>query len=259
MQVINDISALASYKRAVVTIGSFDGVHRAHQQILEIMTTIAKQIEGKSIVISFQPHPRTVIDPDYPFNVINTIEERNMLLEKAGIDFVLNIPFTKSFASISYVDFIHMLISSIDIHTVVLGYNHNFGKNREGNANLLRQFALENHFQVIEVEKKLIHSMSVSSTLIRKLIKQGAVGEANSLLGYKYEVEIVIKKEIIQNKEYQVVVADLSKIFPQEGIFTVQIGQYFGKICINNNNVILVLEQEIKNIIIEQKYRINFI
>ncbi len=259
MQVFTDISALASYKHAVVTIGSFDGVHRAHQQILSVLTSVAKKIGGVSVVISFQPHPRTVIDPDFPFNFINTIEERNALLEKAGVDVVLIISFTKKFSSLSYSDFIRFLVNNINLHTIVLGYNHNFGKNRAGNAILLKQLSQEYKFQVLEVEKQVIDTLSISSTLIRKLIEQGNISNVNTLLGYSYEVEICISKEITKGIEYQVVLCQPLKIFPLNGTYRIKIKQYYAKICINNDIISLAFNKEVNEIIIDWKYQIYFL
>lgn len=259
MQVINTINDLSSYKHAIVTIGSFDGVHCAHQQILDLLTSMAKKVDGVSVLISFQPHPRTVIDPDFKFRVINTEKERNSRIEKAGIDFVLNIPFTKTFASLSYADFIQFLTNKINLHTIVLGYNHNFGKNREGNADLLKKLAKKYHFQVVEVKQHIVNSYSISSTLIRKLITQGNVQDANKLLGYPYSVDIRIKKELVANQEFCISLRYAIKVFPTEGTFDVKIKSYNAKISISKDNMVLIFDKKIKDIAINQTHNIYFI
>lgn len=259
MKVINDINALSSYKHVVVTIGSFDGVHCAHQQILDMLTSTAKKVDGVSVLVSFQPHPRTVIDPDFKFRVINTEKERNNHIEKAGIDFVLNIPFTKTFASLSYVDFIQFLISKINLHAIVLGYNHNFGRNREGNADLLKKLAKKYHFQVVEVKQQTVSLYSISSTLIRKLIIQGNIQDANKLLGYPYSVDICIDKELVANQEFCISLRYAIKVFPIEGTFDVKIKSYDAKINISNDNTVLVFDEKVKDITINQTYNVYFI
>lgn len=259
MQIHNDIGALAYYRHAVVTIGSFDGVHVAHQRILKKLISVAKEIQGVSVIISFYPHPRTVIDPDFQFHMINTPEERNRLLEQAGVDVLLTLPFTHNFAALSYLDFIHLLIKHIHLHSIVLGYNHNFGNNREGNTQNLMQLSENYHFNVIEVEKQLVDSQAISSTLIRKMMYAGNIAQVNALLGYAYFAEICIQKEIAYNQTFQFTLCHSSKIFPQKGIFNVRMQQYYAKICINESMLTLTFQEEVKDIVVKQKYNIYFI
>lgn len=259
MQIYNEISALARYNNAVVTIGSYDGVHLAHQLIIKKLTSLAKEIQGVSVVISFYPHPRTIVDPDFQFKIINTLEERNLLLEQAGVDILINLSFTQDFSALTYLDFIRLLIANIRLHTIVLGYNHNFGNNREGNTQTLKKLADTYHFNVIEVEKQSIETQRISSSVIRKMMDQGNVSEVNALLGYSYFVEICTVKEITHNQEYQIDLCEPSKIFPQQGTFNVRIQQYYAKICINKNIQKLFFNEEVKDINVKQKYTIYFI
>lgn len=258
MQIYNDIGALSHYQHAVVTIGSFDGVHVAHQRILKKLISVAKEIQGVSVIISFYPHPRTVIDPDFQFHMINTPEERNQLLEQAGVDVLLNLPFTHDFAALSYLDFIQWLINHIHLHTIVLGYNHNFGNKREGNTQNLIKLSETYRFNVIEVEKQIVDSQAISSTLIRKMMYAGNIAEVNALLGYAYFAEICIQKEVAYNQKFQCTLCHLSKIFPQKGVFNVRIQQYYAKICINESMLTLTFQEEVKDIIVKQRYNIYF-
>lgn len=258
MQIFDNIGALASYKDVILTIGSFDGVHGAHQKIIRRLTAIAEEVKGTSVVISFYPHPRTVIDPDFQFTVITTEDERNELLKQLGVDVLLRIPFTKEFAALSYLDFVRLLAENMDIHTIVLGYNHNFGKNREGNAELLRITAKEFNFQVVEIEKVLINSMSVSSTLIRKKMSAGKIAEVNSLLAYIYKLDVRIEKEIVKNHQFQISLLHPSKIFPAKGVFPIQIGQYNAELCINDT-ISITFDKLAENIKTAEIYTIYFI
>ncbi len=259
MQIVNDISLLSSYKDVVLTIGSFDGVHSAHQKIIRKLTAIADEIKGVAMVVSFQPHPRTVIDPDFKFTIITTFDERSQHLEQLGVNVLLNIPFTQKIANQSYLDFIRFLVHHIDIHTIVLGYNHHFGKNREGNAELLKIKAEAFNFRVVEVERVIIDSLSVSSTLIRKKMVEGKIAEVNSLLGYTYKMDIRIEKEIIKNHKFQISLLNPTKILPIQGVYTVQIKQDTADLYITENELSLVFHQAVTAIKITELYNMYFI
>ncbi len=259
MQIINNIESLVFYKNAVVAIGSFDGVHTAHQRLLQQVTSIAKAVNGTSVVVTFSPHPRTVVDPDYPFQFINTPDERNALLEKAGIDILLVFSFTKVFSQKSNSDFIKLLIRNINIHTVVIGYNHNFGKNREGNIDTLRFFSETYRFQIVEIEKQWLGEQAVNSTTIRKLVREGKIEQANAMLGYAYFAEIVVLQKEINNKQLQIKPSDDKKVFPLSGNYSICIAQHAAKLYIGKDITTIIFSEKVNDIKQNQKYNLYFI
>lgn len=259
MQIINNIESLAFYRNAIVAIGSFDGVHLAHQHLLKQLTSVAKAVNGTAVAISFSPHPRTVIDPDFQFNIINTPAERNLLLEKIGIDVLLIINFNKEFSLKSNEEFIRLLIRNINLHTVVIGYNHNFGKNREGNINTLKSFAETYQFNIVEVEKQFYEEQSINSTSIRKFIREGNIEKANALLGYEYFAEVDVLQKEIDNKQLQIRLVDDKKIFPLNGTFTVRILQHEAKLYIGKDITTVIFNNEVDDIKANTKYNIYFL
>jgi len=259
MQITNNIESLAFYKNAVVAIGSFDGVHLAHQRLLKHLTSVAKSVNGTSVAISFSPHPRTVVDPDFQFNIINTQAERNLLLEKAGIDVLLIINFTKEFSLKSNEEFIRLLIRNINLHTVVIGYNHNFGKNREGNINTLKSFAETYCFNIVEIEKQFLEEQSINSTSIRKFLHDGNIEKANVLLGYEYFAEVNVLQKEIDNKQLQIRLVDDKKIFPLSGTYPVRILQHEAKLYIGKDITTVIFTNEVDDIKANRKYNIYFI
>jgi len=186
IKVYRDIESISFIEKAVVTVGTFDGIHLAHRAILNEVVLLAKNIEGKSVVVTFANHPRTVIDPDFQLKILTTPEEKNIFLQKMGIDIVIYVDFTPSFAKINYSDFIKSLTSKIGIQKFVVGYNHNFGKNQAGNSYNLKEMGTLYNFEVIEIPQQTIDGIKISSSSIRKAINEGNLNLANKLLGYIY-------------------------------------------------------------------------
>ena len=190
MKVHENIEAVEQLKNPVVTIGTFDGVHIGHQAIFNKMKEEAAKIGGETVVITFFPHPRIVLGLDNAqLRFINQQNKKIALIEKAGIDHLIIIKFTKEFSLKTSVEFIKgMVIDKINPAIIVIGYDHHFGKNREGNFNLLNSYSKQYGFKLIQVEAQVIDDITVSSSKIRKLLEAGNVGEANALLGYVYSI-----------------------------------------------------------------------
>lgn len=200
MKIINHIAQVKNIRNAVVTIGTFDGVHLGHQAIFKEMRRMAREIDGETVVITFHPHPRQVLGiGTETLKFICTQEEKLQKMEEFGVDYVVIIPFTKEFASTPSEVFIkEYIIERIHPSVMVVGYDHHFGKNRMGDFEMLHRLGREHGFRTVQVEAQYIDQVSVSSTKIRNALAVGNVKLANQLLGYPYSVtgEVVRGNEI---------------------------------------------------------------
>ncbi len=189
MKVYNSPSEFSKTGYNVVTNGTFDGVHKGHQKILARLKELASANSGETVLITFWPHPRHVLYPDQPLSMINTLDEKIELLEKAGIDHLIKIPFTKEFSQLSSDQFIqNILIDTIGTDMLVIGYNHRFGKNREGSFDYLSQNQDKFGFEVVEISRQEIDDVSISSTNIRKALADAEIATANEFLGYPFSL-----------------------------------------------------------------------
>jgi riboflavin kinase/FMN adenylyltransferase len=186
IKVYRNIESVPFIKKAVITVGTFDGIHLAHRVILNEVVRSAKNMQGKSIVITFTNHPRTVIDPNFQIKILTSSEEKNIFLQKIGIDIVIYVDFTPTFAKTDYSNFIKSLTSKINIQKFIVGYNHNFGKNKEGNIRNLEEISLLYGFEVVEIPQQTIDGTKISSSRIREAINAGDLNLANKLLGYNH-------------------------------------------------------------------------
>ncbi len=188
MKVYNNFNDYIKVPNAIVTIGTFDGVHLGHQAILRDMVNAAKDIDGETVVITFYPHPRQVLNIDSSnLRFITTQEEKLKHLEEIGIDNVIVVNFTKEFSSISSESFISdFIVEKIAPVKLVIGYDHHFGKNRTGDFNLLHDIKNKYRFELQRIEARDVENIAVSSTKIRHALKQGDVERANALLGYQF-------------------------------------------------------------------------
>jgi len=191
MKVYHSTDNIPAFNRAVLTIGTFDGVHLGHWQILGQLQEEARRIGGETVIITFHPHPRKVVSAEQPaFHLLNTIEERIELLEKCGIDHLVIVPFTPVFAQQTPEAYIeHFLIEKFHPHTIIIGYDHRFGQGRTGNYKLLEAYSARSGFRLMEIPPHLIDENTVSSTRIRQAILESRIEQANSLLGYDYFFE----------------------------------------------------------------------
>ncbi|MBR4155788.1 MAG: bifunctional riboflavin kinase/FAD synthetase [Bacteroidales bacterium] len=217
MKIYNNFSDFIKVPNAIVTIGTFDGVHLGHQAILKDMVNTAKEIGGETVVITFYPHPRQVLNINASsLRFITTQEEKLKLLEKSGVDNVIVVNFTKEFSRVSSEDFIRdYILKHINPVKLVIGYDHHFGNNRMGDFNLLNEMQDKYNFKVQRIEAHDVENIAVSSTKIRHSLKQGDVGRANALLGYQFSYigKVVSGNKIGREIGYRTANIDIDKEF----------------------------------------------
>ncbi|HVG42177.1 MAG TPA: riboflavin biosynthesis protein RibF [Chitinophagaceae bacterium] len=228
MQVHYSLDNLPLFRRAVVTIGTFDGVHTGHQKIIEALKEEALKTGGETIVITFQPHPRKIVTND-SLQLINTLEEKIELLAQYNIHHLVVVPFTNAFAeqpAEAYIE--HFLVAKFHPHTVIIGYDHQFGKNRQGNFSLLQQYAEKLNYQLIEIPKQVLNEIAISSTKIRNALLDSDIETANTLLGYAYFFSglVVAGDRIGRRLNYptaNLVYTDSDKICLGHGVYAVMV------------------------------------
>jgi len=190
MQVHRRIENLPPFKNAVITIGTFDGVHEGHKKIISALMNEAKAVEGESVIITFDPHPRKIVRPDETLQLINTLDEKVELLGKTGIDHIVIVPFTQAFAEQTAEEYIqNFLINNFHPHSIIIGYDHHFGKGRKGDFKLLEENAPVFRYKLLEIPKHVLDEIAVSSTKIRNALLESDVETANKLLGYDFFFE----------------------------------------------------------------------
>jgi riboflavin kinase / FMN adenylyltransferase len=190
LKIYRNIEDFPKIEFPVVTIGTFDGVHVGHQQIIKRMIEVAKKNNGETVLVTFSPHPRLVIHADSQnLKVINTQDRKYQLMEQFGIDHLVEIPFTKEFSKTSSNDFIeNIIVKGLGTRKLIIGYDHHFGKNRMGDYNKLFDLGLKYGFKVEKVNAQSVNNINVSSTKIRKALEEGKIKVANQLLGYEYSI-----------------------------------------------------------------------
>ncbi len=230
MKVYRSLEEFNRLEKAIVTTGTFDGVHFGHQKILNRLEELAKQHHGESVIITFFPHPRLVLFPeDNDLKLINTLDEKIELLEKSGIDHLIIIPFTKEFSRLSSLEFIQqILVEKIGTKKLVIGYDHHFGKNREGSFEHLKHYSKEYGFEVEEIPEQDINDVAVSSTKIRNAILEGNVNIVNKYLGYNFTLRGIVKKgdqigRTLGFPTANISMAETYKIIPADGIYAVNV------------------------------------
>lgn len=230
MKVYTEISTLPSFNKAVVTIGTFDGVHLGHSKIIDQLKHEADHIKGETVIITFHPHPRKIVGTDQPtINLINSLEEKTALLEKSGIHHLVIIPFTEAFANLSASEYVEdFLIKYFHPHTLIIGYDHRFGRGRQGDFNLLEDYSRNMQFRLIEISPHLLKESAISSTRIRQHLLAGNVEEANELLGYAYFFEGVVVEgnrlgRTIGYPTANLNMGDEEKLVPGNGVYAIVI------------------------------------
>ena len=244
MQVHREINQLPSFKNAVITIGTFDGVHTGHLQIIKQLKQESVKVNGESVIITFHPHPRMVVESNSPHlspvregekqpsntvNLLNTLDEKIELLEKQGVDHLVIVSFTEQFSLLTPEEYIkNFLIEKFHPHTIIIGYDHHFGKQRKGNYKLLEKYAEEFNYTVKEIPGHVIDHIAISSTKIRNAIITADIETANKFLGYPYFFEgIVIEGDKIgRSLDYPTAnlkVTDDNKLVPADGVYAVKV------------------------------------
>lgn len=217
-------------QNSIVTIGTFDGIHLGHQSVLEQLKNTAKAKNGKSVVFTFFPHPRLVVekDPD-KLRLLTTLEEKIELLRQIEIDILVIFPFTLDFASLSYEEFVKtVLVGQLNMKHLVIGYDHKFGKNREGSFENLKKLSIKYHFGIEKLNVYLHSEINVSSTKIRNQLEIGNAETANKFLGYRYRLtgKVVKGKQLGRTIGYptaNVQPSDPNKMVPKVGVYAVKI------------------------------------
>ncbi len=190
MEIYQSIESFKPVNHPIVTIGTFDGVHLGHQAIFKQMQEAAAKRGGETVLITFSPHPRLVLYKDSKnLKFINTQAKKLDRIEKSGIDHLIIIPFTKEFSKNSSEKFIaDYVVKHVHPEMIIIGYDHHFGKNREGNIELLERLKEKYNYEVIQVPPLYVDELPVSSTRIRNMLKEGNLKEANKMLGYEYAI-----------------------------------------------------------------------
>jgi riboflavin kinase / FMN adenylyltransferase len=248
MQVHRSIDNLPVFRNAVITIGTFDGVHHGHKKILDALVKEARSVEGEAVLISFDPHPRKIVNPNQHLQLINTLDEKVELLSKTGIDHLVIVPFNRYFADQTANEYIeNFLIQKFHPHTIIIGYDHHFGKNRQGNFMLLAEKADQYNYRLMEIPKYILDEAAVSSTKIRNALLQSDSDTANKLLGYDFFFEgVVIKGDQLGRKlgypTANLQYTDQDKIHLGHGVFAANavVGgkEYKGMLSIGNRPTI---------------------
>ena len=214
---------------AVVTIGTFDGVHFGHQKILKRVTSLATRHKGESVLVTFWPHPRFILSPDDDkLKLLSTFEEKAQLMESVGIDHLVKIPFTTEFSQLTSEEFTQkVLVNKIGTKRLVIGYDHRFGKNREGGFDYLKANETKFGFQVEEIPKQEIDDVSVSSTKIRAALLTGDIKNATNYLGRNYSVtgKVVTGAKLGRELGYptaNIQIQEKYKLIPADGAYAVR-------------------------------------
>lgn len=228
MITVRNISKYKEEYPTVITIGTFDGVHIGHLKILNKIINHAKSTELKSSVLTFFPHPRMVLQKDTDIKLLNTIDEKVSILERLGLDILIIHPFTVEFSRLTATEFVRdILVNTLNIKKVIIGYDHRFGRNRNANITDLIAFGNALDFTVDEIPSQEIDDVSVSSTKIRKALEDGDIVTANSYLGYEYMLTgtIVRGKGIGKQLGYPTAnlsIAESYKLIPKNGVYIVK-------------------------------------
>lgn len=225
------IKTAADYKQiksSVITIGTFDGVHVGHQQIIHRLVDTARKNDLQALVLTFFPHPRMVIQNDANIKLINTIDEKAKQLEQLGVDHLVVKEFTKSFSRLTALEYVRdILVNKLKVKHIIVGYDHHFGRNRTANINELKEFGAFYDFEVTEIEPQEVDDVAVSSTKIRSAILDGNIPTANKFLGYNFMLTGTVIKGKGLGKTLDFPTANIQieaayKLIPKHGVYVVK-------------------------------------
>lgn len=230
MRIYKGIDELGEFKNSVVTIGTFDGVHKGHQKILSRLNKLADEVSGESILFTFYPHPRMVVFPNnHNLKLIQTIDEKIDSLEKLGLDNLIIYPFTKAFSRLTAFEFVrNILVEKLKVKTLVIGYDHQFGRNREGDLEFLKETAKIFDFKVEEISAEEVQEVNVSSTKIRQSLLEGDIEKTNCFLGrpFRYSGVVVEGQKIGRTIGFptaNIEIKNHHKILPKDGVYAVRV------------------------------------
>jgi len=229
MKVHYNIENLPDFKKAIITIGTFDGVHKGHQQVIEAMKKESKKNNGETVIITFHPHPRKIVEQNSSLHLINTLEEKITLLHNQEIEHLVVVPFNELFATQTAEEYLeNFLIAKFHPEIIIIGYDHHFGKDRKGNFQLLKKQSAKFNYRLIEIPEHVLKEIAISSTKIRNAIKNSEIEIANNLLGYSFFFEgVVLHGDQIGRKlgfpTANLAYTDVDKIQLGEGVYAIQI------------------------------------
>jgi riboflavin kinase/FMN adenylyltransferase len=230
MKVYYSIDEVPEIKNAVLTLGTFDGVHLGHQEIINFLIKSAQSLDGETVLFTLYPHPRIVLNPtDHGMTLIQSIDERIKKLERFGIDHLILYPFSVDFSRLSATEFVRdILVNKINVKLMTIGYNHHFGRNREGNLELLKELGVTYDFAVQEIPAYSKSDIKISSTKIRNAIKEGDIIKANEFLGepFKFEGKVMYGDQIgtkIGFPTANIAPTNENQVIPQNGVYAVKV------------------------------------
>lgn len=229
MKVYYSLNDFTRLEKAVVTTGTFDGVHLGHRKILDRLKTMALHSRGESVLLTFFPHPRMVLQPDLDLKLLNAQAEKIELLKSTGLDHLVIHPFTQEFSRITSLDFVrNILVNTLGAKKLVIGYDHHFGRNREGSFEHLKEFGPVYGFEVEEIPAEDIQDVTISSTKIRKALHEGDMSTANMYLGYTFPLtgRVVEGEKIGSTLGFptaNLVVEETYKLIPGDGVYAVEV------------------------------------
>lgn len=257
--ILKKYSSASDYKndrQSVVTIGTFDGVHIGHKSILKRVVETAKKEDLDSVVLTFFPHPRMVLQQNSDLKLLNTIDERTELLRQTGLDHLVVHPFTQAFSRLTALEFARdILVKKLRAKKVIIGYDHRFGRNRTANIDDLKKFGKTYEFEVDEISAKEIDDVAISSTKIRNALNTGDIETANNYLGYDFMIsgEVVSGKAIGRTINYPTANLQLQekyKLVPKNGIYVVKSilngKKYYGITSIGTNPTVKGVDKTIE-------------
>ncbi len=248
MEITKHFSNYTYTEKTIITIGTFDGVHVGHQKIINQLVEYSKKNNAKSVLVTFFPHPRMVLQKNNTIKLINTIDEKIELLEKLGLDRLIIQPFDKEFARLTAFEFVRdVLVDKLNVSKLIIGYDHHFGKNREGNFEQLQEFGHVFGFEVAEISAKNINDIAISSTKIRKALDKGNIEKVNTYLDYNFMLSgMVVSGEKLGTEigfpTANIVIKEDYKLIPKKGVYlvksTINDTQLYGMMNIGNRPTI---------------------
>ncbi|HRO42806.1 MAG TPA: bifunctional riboflavin kinase/FAD synthetase [Flavipsychrobacter sp.] len=229
MSIFHTTDNLPEFRKPVITIGTFDGVHQGHKTILAKLVEYAQQVNGESIVITFEPHPRKLLFPEQSLRLLTPLKEKLQFISETGIKHIVVAPFTKAFSQLSAEDYVaHFLVKNFKPERIVIGYDHHFGHDRTGNIHMLQQSENEFGYKVIEIPAQLIDEAAVSSTKIRNALQDGNMEDAAHMLGRHYS----LKGKVMEGKKLGRTIGyptaniepdDFDQLIPKNGVYAVKV------------------------------------
>ena len=228
LKITHSISKFYPHKKSILTIGTFDGVHLGHQKILKHLIKTSRDEDKQSVLLTFFPHPRMVLQKNSNIKLINTIEEKSQLLKKIDLDELVIHPFDKAFSRLTALEFVReVLVKKFNISKLIIGYDHHFGKNREGNFEQLQEYGNMFGFEVEEISAKSLNDIAISSTKIRVALSEGNIQKANNYLGYNFSLSgKVVSGNNLGTKlgfpTANISIEESYKLIPKTGVYLVK-------------------------------------